>query len=153
MLIRWGRNQARILRLYISGTIVRCAAWIRSPLDYRTAPEYSTESRLCHDLITDTIASIPFFLGWRVGQGGDLTTGEPNGAARSKNFASPSSVAAFFAIWPLFCISGTDSITDLQRAWVKGRLVFIAEVIGLSHAKVLSGVCLISSHLTPFLLL
>ncbi|TVY94509.1 hypothetical protein LAWI1_G000108 [Lachnellula willkommii] len=108
--------------------------------DYRTAPEYSTESRLCQDLITDTIASIPFFLGWRVGQGGDLTAGEPsNGDARSKNFLSPSSVDAYFAMWPLFSISATDSITDLQRAWVKGRLVFIGEVIGLSHAKVLSG--------------
>ncbi|TVY42684.1 White-opaque regulator [Lachnellula subtilissima] len=134
-------NHTRILRLYISGTIVRCAAWIRSPLDYRTAPEYSTESRLCHDLITETIASIPFFLGWRVGQGGGGSPAgeQPNGAARFKNFFSPSGAAAFFAIWPLFSISTTDSITDLQRAWVKGRLVFISEVIGLSHAKVLSG--------------
>ncbi|TVY36406.1 White-opaque regulator [Lachnellula occidentalis] len=143
-----------IVRLNIAVATLRSeihhalADWPRTPEYFQKTTEFirrarvmekHTESRLCHDLVTDTIASIPFFLGWRVGQGCDLTAGEPLTADRSKNFVSPSSVAAFFVIWPLFSISATDSITDLQRAWVKGRLVFIAEVVGLSHAKVLSG--------------
>lgn len=135
-------NNARILRLYVSGVIVRCAAWICSPVDYRTTPEYSSASRLCLDLVTDIIASTPFLLGWRHGtqDGGMRTEDLPHFTASLGNFGSRSGVGGFFAMWPLFSVSNTDFITDSQRAWVKGRLIFISEIMGLNHAKVLSTV-------------
>jgi len=136
-------NHARIVRLYISGAIVRCAAWICSPVDYRTTPEYATATRLCVDLVTDIIASIPLHLGWRIEQGGGSKVADLAGFPREA-FATPDGIGALFAMWPLFSISNTDYVTDSQRAWVKGRLIYISEAMGFNHAKVLAGVSLVS---------
>lgn len=138
-------NSSRIARLFISGTIVRCAAWVCSPVDYRTTPEYATAVRLCVDIITDVIASIPYNLGWRVGPTGELRPTSANG--ESDAASCPKSIGGFFCIWPLFSISNTDYISDSQRTWAKGRLVYISEILGLNHAKVLSKVC--CSHILP----
>lgn len=143
-------NQARVARLFISGCIVRCAAWICSPVDYRTTPEYATAVRLCADLVTDIIASIPYHLGWRVTENGSLTGGDFSGTkAQDDGFASPKAIGGFFCMWPLFSVTNTDYASDSQRQWAKGRLVFISETLGLNHAKVLSMVSSILSSLLP----
>ncbi|CZR57607.1 related to negative acting factor [Phialocephala subalpina] len=131
-------NSARVARLFISGVIVRCAAWVCSPVDYRTTPEYAQAVRLCGDLVTDMIASVPFFLGWRVGQGGNLKNGEFSGFESWGESGPPKAIGGFFVIWALFSISNTDFVSDSQRAWSKGRLMYISETLGLNHAKVLS---------------
>lgn len=131
-------NSARVARLFISGVIVRCAAWVCSPVDYRTTPEYAQAVRLCGDLVTDMIASVPFFLGWRVGQGGNLKNGDFSGFEGWGESGPPKAIGGFFVIWPLFSVSNTDFVSDSQRAWVKGRLMYISETLGLNHAKVLS---------------
>ena len=132
-------NQGRVARLFISGAIVRCAAWICSPVDYRTTPEYATSSRLCNDLISDIIASIPYHLGWRVGQSGALRAGDFSNPG-ADGVDSPKAIGGYFCLWPLFSISTTDYISDSQRQWVQGRLCYIGETLGLNHAKVLSSV-------------
>jgi hypothetical protein len=133
-------NSSRVARLFISGVIVRCAAWICSPVDYRTTPEYATNVRLCVDLVTDIIASIPFHLGWRV-EDGVLRSGDFTGfKSGSDGSTSPKAIGGFFCMWALFSITNTDFISDSQRAWAKGRLMFISEVLGLNHAKVLANV-------------
>lgn len=140
-------NQLRIARLFISGAIVRCAAWICAPVDYRTTPEYAQAVRLCGDLITDVITSTPYHLGWRVGQGGMIKSGEFSSfMAGDHGITSAKAIGGFFMMWPLFSISNTDYISDSQRVWAKGRLVFISEMLGLNHAKVLSNVSTILSQ-------
>ncbi|KAJ5033612.1 uncharacterized protein L3040_008724 [Drepanopeziza brunnea f. sp. 'multigermtubi'] len=133
-------NQLRVVRLFISGIVVRCAAWICAPVDYRTTPEYAQAVRLCGDLITDVVASTPYHLGWRVGQGGMLKSGDfASFEAGDGGVTSAKAIGGFFMMWPLFSISNTDYISDSQRIWAKGRLVFVSEMLGLNHAKVLSG--------------
>lgn len=142
--VAWTWNNVRIARLYISGAILRCAAWICFPMDYRTTPEYATASKLCADLVADIIAAVPYHLGWRVGQSGALRSGDFEGFSFSDgNFSNPKALGGFFIMYPLLGIMCTDYITDSQRAWAKGRLLFISDVVGLNHAKVLSSVCLL----------
>ncbi|KAH7382955.1 hypothetical protein BKA64DRAFT_582795 [Cadophora sp. MPI-SDFR-AT-0126] len=133
-------NQMRVARLFISGAVVRCAAWICSPVDYRTTPEYAQAVRLCVDLVTDVIASAPYHLGWRVSQGGILKSGDFSSplSGESAGVASAKAIGGVFMMWPLFSISNTDYISDSQRVWAKGRLMYISESLGLNHAKVLS---------------
>jgi len=139
--VAWTWNNVRIARLYISGAILRCAAWICFPMDYRTTPEYATASKLCVDLVCDIIASVPYHLGWRVGQSGALRSGDFEGFSFSDgNFSNPKALGGFFCMYPLLGIMCTDYITDSQRAWARGRLLFISDVIGLNHAKVLASV-------------
>ena len=54
-------------------------------------------------------------------------------------------------MYPLLSIMCTDYITDSQRAWARGRLLFISDVIGLNHARVLSSVSKFSSLFLPSL--
>lgn len=130
-------NAARVARLFISGVIVRCAAWICSPVDYRTTPEYATANRLCADLVTDIIASVPYHLGWRPGESmhSDEGTSLFGGA---DHFASPKAIGGFFCMWPLFSCTNTDYATDSQRQWAKGRLLYISEILGMNQAAVLA---------------
>lgn len=134
-------NHTRVARLFISGAIVRCAAWICSPVDYRTTPEYAQSVRLCVDLVTDIIASIPYHLGWRLGSNGTLTTpGDIGSPITSETFSCPKALGGIFCLWPLFAINNSDYASDSQRNWAKGRLIWISENLGLKHAKVLSAV-------------
>lgn len=150
--VAWTWNNARIARLYISGAIMRCAAWIGFPMDYRTTPEYATAHATCADLVTDIVASIPYHLGWRVEKSGALKADDFEGFSFSVgDFSNPRALGGFFSMYPLLSIMCTDYITDSQRAWARGRLVYIAEHIGLNHAKVISTVSL-ASQLVPLLL-
>ena len=146
-------NHSRVARLFVSGSIVRCAAWICSPVDYRTTPEYAQSVRLCVDLVTDIIASIPYHLGWRVSSNGSLTT--PNdcmsGSGSSEKFSSPKALGGFFCLWPLFAVCNSDYSSDSQRNWAKGRLVWIADNLAMKHAKILGSVSLISPLVSFFL--
>ncbi|KAH7369702.1 hypothetical protein BKA65DRAFT_3593 [Rhexocercosporidium sp. MPI-PUGE-AT-0058] len=132
-------NQMRVARLFISGAVVRCAAWICSPVDYRTTPEYAQAVRLSVDLITDVIAATPYHLGWRVSQGGILKSGDfASPYSGDSGVTSSKAIGGVFMMWPLFSISNMDYISDAQRVWVKGRLMYVSETLGLNHAKVLS---------------
>jgi hypothetical protein len=134
-------NHSRVARLFISGSIVRCAAWISSPVDYRTTPEYAQSVRLCVDIVTDIIASIPYHLGWRVGSNGTLTTpGDLNSPSTAETFSCPKALGGFFCLWPLFAVNNSDYSSDSQRNWAKGRLHWISENLGMKHAKILAAV-------------
>ncbi|PBP26064.1 hypothetical protein BUE80_DR003039 [Diplocarpon rosae] len=131
-------NQFRIARLFISGAVVRCAAWICAPVDYRTTPEYAHAVRLCGDLVTDVIAGTPYLLGWRVGQSGILRSQNFSSWSEESGASTAKAIGGFFVMWPLFSISNTDYVSDSQRVWAKARLLYVSEILGLNHAKVLS---------------
>lgn len=137
-------NGARVARLFISGIILRCTAWICSPVDYRTTPEYATSVRLCADLVTDIIASIPYQLGCRMGADGVLRGRNESGSLSpgENDLTSSKAIGGFFCMWPLFSVSNTDYVTDLQRQWAKGRLRYVSETLGMNQAKVLSNYAL-----------
>ncbi|CZT08308.1 hypothetical protein WAI453_007314 [Rhynchosporium graminicola] len=134
-------NILRVARLFISGAVVRCAAWICSPVDFRTTPEYAQAVRLCADLITDVIAGTPYHLGWRVNSSGILKSGDfasPLSSDSGNGGSGIKAIGGVFMMWPLFSISNMDYISDSQRIWAKSRLLFVSETLGLNHAKVLS---------------
>lgn len=133
-------NAARVARLFIAGVIVRCAAWICSPVDYRTTAEFANAGRLSADLMSDVIASIPYHLGWRINENGVLKGGQSDVSNGEEGFEAPKALGGYFCMWPLFCATNSDFVTDSQRQWAKGRLLYISETLGLNQAKVLSNV-------------
>lgn len=44
----------------------------------------------------------------------------------------------YFLTWPLTCVLGQDYATDSQRAWIKGRLEFIGNQLGVRYAHMLT---------------
>ncbi|KAI1082614.1 hypothetical protein F5B20DRAFT_569213 [Whalleya microplaca] len=128
-------NTARTARLILASLIVRCAAWVCSPVDYRTIPEYATAARTCVETITDIIASVPYHLGWHLNKKhiqkanlGGFACGEED---------TMKGLAGYFLTWPLACLNSQDYTTDAQREWVHGRLSYIGNELGVKYAHIL----------------
>ncbi|KAF7545656.1 hypothetical protein G7Z17_g9007 [Cylindrodendrum hubeiense] len=129
-------NMMRCSRLILASLIVRCAAWVCSPVDYRTTPEYATSARTCVDLITDIIASVPYQLGW-FSKRKELLEMEHLSTFGCGEEEALKGLPGYFLSWPLTCIQGQDYTTDAQRAWTKGRLQFIGNHLGIRYANML----------------
>lgn len=132
-------NLMRSSRIILASLIVRCAAWICAPLDYRTTPEYASAARTCVDCITDIIASVPYQLGWFATRKGLLERANLSSFGCGDEDAQKG-LPGYFLTWPLTCVLGQDYATDSQRAWVKGRLVFIGSQLGVRYAHMLTQV-------------
>lgn len=129
-------NTARSCRLFVWTTILRCVAWLAHPRDYRLTPEYATAARVCGNLIADIVASIPCFFGLN-GQNEMCLVDGSNFACGSNNNSVPKGLSGVFSMWPMFSAAASDFATPSQRAFLKGRLKFIAETMGINQAAVL----------------
>lgn len=139
-------NISRTARLVLASLVVRCAAWVCSPVDYRTTPEYATAARTCVDTITDIIASVPCQLGWHPGKGRRATyppdpssssSSQPNSDFACGQDHQVKALAGYFLTWPLTCMNSQDYTTDAQRAWIHGRLAYIGNELGVKYAHIL----------------
>lgn len=135
-------NFARVSRIFIASIVIRCAAWLCYPVDYRTTPEYAQMSRMGQEMICDIIASVPFMFGWHLDSEGRLKPGDVMGGG--EDVMGVKALGGAYMIWPLLSISCSDFTTDSQRLWIKGRFRFISDVMGLNQAKVVSCVCIFS---------
>lgn len=140
-------NMARTTRLILASVTVRCAAWICSPVDYRTTPEFATASRTAVEVITDILASVPYHLGWQ-SKRKDHFDDNPSGFACGDDNALKG-LAGYFVTWSLSCVMSQDYATDAQRTYCRGRLRFIGGELGVRYAVILSQVslCLAASAL------
>lgn len=132
-------NMCRTSRLIMASIIVRCAAWVCSPVDYRTTPEYATAARTCVDVMTDIIASVPYHLGWHLTRKDIIARHDLSGFACGSEEVVKG-LSGYFLTWPLACVHSQDYATDAQRAWVCGRLKYIGNELGVRYALMLSEV-------------
>lgn len=141
-------NMSRTARLLLNSMIVRCAAWVCSPVDYRTTPEYATAARTCVDIITDVIASVPYHLGWHLKRKhimqranlGEFACGEEDHLK---------GLAGYFLTWPLGVLNSQDYTTDAQRQWIHGRLRYIGDELGVKYSHILAEVSCPLGRLRP----
>jgi hypothetical protein len=134
-------NHVRVSRLFVIGLIIRYAAWICYPVDYRTTPEYATGVKKGIDIVTDVLASVPYHFGWYVDEEGALVAGDPSGtAANFGDLSSPKGLGGFLCMWPLFSVNYSDFATDSQRKWSHGRMRIISEIMGLNQARAMGSV-------------
>jgi hypothetical protein len=143
-------NTARAVRLILHSIIVRCAAWVCSPVDYRTTPEYATAASVCRDAITDIIATVPYHLGWHLKRE-DVSRSTYFGSFACGKEDSPKGLAGYLVTWPLTCVASQDYTTDAQRAWVIGRLRSIGSEHGVKYAHVMCQVRVPSTSLFAFI--
>lgn len=133
-------NMMRCSRIILASKVIRSVAWICSPMNYRTTPEFALASITCTEMVTDIIASIPYHLGWSSNSKERSAQVSPSGFACGNNDAQKS-LAGFFLTSPLACVQGQDFTTDSQRAWAQGRLEYVARELGVRYAGTLTKVC------------
>ncbi|KAF3761158.1 hypothetical protein M406DRAFT_296735 [Cryphonectria parasitica EP155] len=136
-------NGMRSSRIILCSLLVRVTAWICSPADYRLAPEYQTAVQTIKTLTSDLISAVPFMLSSFDGGEGDAA---PHPSLRGINQGSflcgadmqSKMVGGLMASWPLSTVRCCDFSTDEQREWVVGRLMSIAQDLGIRYASSLA---------------
>ncbi|AEO67748.1 uncharacterized protein THITE_2116744 [Thermothielavioides terrestris NRRL 8126] len=106
-------NLARTTRLITMSIAVRCAAWVCSPMDYRTTPEYATAARVCGETISDILASVPYHLGWHIKRK-HLFADDGSAGFACGDESGMKGLAAYFLTWPLACVITQDFATDAR---------------------------------------
>lgn len=130
--LAYAYNIARSSQLLIWTTILRCVAWLADPDDYRITPEHKKAAQICSMLIEDIVASVPYFFGWNADTNPSTATSPQNEAD-----GSVKGVSGVFLMFPLWVAASSDFVSDTQRTFLRGRLSFIAESLGICQARIL----------------
>ncbi|KAM3077195.1 hypothetical protein ACMFMF_005106 [Clarireedia jacksonii] len=131
------QNLARVSRLFILTTILRCTAWLTLPLNYEETNEYVTASEQARVLIEEIIASIPYYFGHEAQDTSNSAFNDSYFPCGSNSKVGGTGVTGVFAMWPIFAALGSDFTSDSQRLWLRGRLKYIAETLGIHQARML----------------
>ncbi|KAL5330117.1 hypothetical protein ACEPPN_003641 [Leptodophora sp. 'Broadleaf-Isolate-01'] len=124
-------NIARSCRLLIWSTILRCIAWLSGPHEYMMTTEYAEGSRKCRTLIKDIISSVPYYFGWTT----KTSPEKANMFEHSAEFqASTTGRSGATLLWPLYVISTSDFASPSERDYVRGKMRYIAENLGVNQA-------------------
>ncbi|KAF7883011.1 hypothetical protein EAF00_011500 [Botryotinia globosa] len=128
-------NLSRASRLLNNSTIVRCAAWLCSPQDYRTTVEYEKAMITGKEMIRDVIASVPNCLG-EIPTAMDIKIpSEHSFACGDESDVRAKGLSGLFILWPLFSIATSDFVSESQRTWALGRMKYAAEELGVSQGS------------------
>lgn len=128
--------------LMLTTSIMRCKSWLAYPEDYRTqggndGVEYGEVAASASRRVSDMVAMLPFFCSFS-GSGKD--TGTATFACGDVSDAVKGATCQM-VLWPLFAASASDFATPGERRFLRGRLRFFAEEVGLKQAKVFLEVC------------
>lgn len=132
-------NGIRASRIILGSILIRVAAWICSPADYRSTPEYTTAVRTIKANIADIISSIPFMLSTFT-RGQQACQGIISGSFLCGVDEQAKMVGGLMCSWPLSTVRTCDFSTDEQREWSVGRLTSIANDLGIKYASTLADV-------------
>lgn len=128
-------NGTRAARIILGSLLIRVAAWICSPADYRLSPDYVTAVRTVRAVTADLVAAVPFMLSAFGGDGGIASGSFACGADVQAKM-----VGGLMASWPLSTVRTCDFSTDDQREWAVGRLMAISQDLGIKYAESLANV-------------
>lgn len=132
-------NATRATRIILMSLLIRVAAWICSPADFRSTPEYATAVRTCKANISDIISSVPYMLSMHQKDVQRPSAPAPSGFACGTDEQSKM-LGGLMVAWPLSTVRTCDYTMDEQREWAIGRLNFIASELGIKYASSLAAV-------------
>lgn len=132
-------NATRATRIILMSLLIRVAAWICSPADFRSTPEYATAVRTCRANIADIISAVPYMLSMHQKDVQRPSAPAPGGFACGTDEQSKM-LGGLMVAWPLSTVRTCDYTMDDQREWAIGRLNFIASELGIKYASSLAAV-------------
>lgn len=141
-------NATRATRIILMSLLIRVAAWICSPADFRSTPEYATAVRTCKVNIADIISSVPYMLSMHQKDIQRPSAPAPSGFACGTDEQSKM-LGGLMVAWPLSTVRTCDYTMDAQREWAIGRLNFIASELGIKYASSLAAVSVPRSVVIP----
>lgn len=137
------RQSGWVVALTLHIHVIRCAAWLCYPNDYRTTLEYSSSAQQCADMIVDIIGTTPYMLGWfqqQQQQGKLIPANMELPRFMCGNDRHPTYLGGDLICWVLGAIVLNDFSTNSQRLWARARLRHIYQTCGLHQARTQSEV-------------
>ncbi|KAI9722849.1 MAG: hypothetical protein M1828_004415 [Chrysothrix sp. TS-e1954] len=133
--ISWMLNCYRQMRVYVNATAIRCLMWLLpdASVGITSNPLIASQVFVIQQMIDDVCASTPYQLGYS-------SDPPPQGIHFPEELPInlPVGRGAYFSLIPLFQASLFESISDVQRRWIQGRLRAIAQVNGVRIGNVLA---------------
>lgn len=131
--------------LFLTTSIFRCMAWLVQPDDWRSGDEYERAVQATRRRIGDIVASMAYACSWNGYQQeyADFTCGVPGPGSPSKG------VAGMCVFRPAFTAMMSDYATPEQKKYLRDRLRFLADEVGIKQVNVLLKVCAWSIDAPP----
>ena len=125
----------RACRLTIWSTILRYIVWLSNFSDYRQTSEYTIASIRSRQLIEDIVASVPYMFGLDVQP--DLKPQDwPSFVLGEHAQITMKARAGASFLWPLITALTSDFVSPSERVYLKGKLRYMAETLGVDHARI-----------------
>lgn len=123
--------------LFLTTCIFRCMAWLVSPDEWRTGADYEATVRATRRRVADIVASLPYACSWNGYQADDVdfACGQPSLGSDTKG------VAGMCVFRPAFHAMMSDYATPEQKVYLRDRLRFLADSVGIKQVNVLLNVC------------
>ncbi|KAL2279319.1 hypothetical protein FJTKL_13525 [Diaporthe vaccinii] len=131
-------NATRATRIILMSLLIRVAAWICSPADFRSTPEYATAVRTCKANIADIISSVPYMLSMHQKDAQQRPSAPGASGFACGTDEQSKMLGGLMVAWPLSTVRTCDYTMDEQREWAIGRLNFIASELGIKYASSLA---------------
>ena len=133
-------NLYRVYRLIIQSIVFRTSALVQLDPKHH-GPEDLRREKINRTMVDDICASVPFLLGYDLSE---LKSSSSHDAPQSQDedFLWPQSsmktgtskrTGRFSLIWPLYVACSVSSVPEIQRAWIRAQLKWIAAT-GEAHA-------------------
>lgn len=122
--------------LFITTCIFRCTAWLVSPEHWQSGEEYELAVQATKRRIADIVAALPYACTWNGYNSdyGDFAVGATTANSPAKG------VAGMCVYKPAFTAMMSDYATAEQKKYLKGRLRFLADVVGIKQVNALLNV-------------
>lgn len=123
--------------LFLTTCTFRCMAWLVSPDEWRTGEEYELAVEVTKRRIGEIVASMPYACTWNGFNTdyGDFAVGTTTADSPTKG------VAGLRGFRPAFTAMMSDYAMPEQKAYLQGRLRYLADVVGIKQVNVLLKVC------------
>lgn len=93
---------------------------------------YNIEDRSITDLVNEICATVPYYLGYQEPMGAPRSTEEQMGSVRLR------ALGGHFCMWPLYICANVPQVPAEQVKWIRDRLRFISDSLGIHLASVLA---------------
>ncbi|KAF2134597.1 hypothetical protein P153DRAFT_352571 [Dothidotthia symphoricarpi CBS 119687] len=123
-------NDYRVCRIFCRRVIMACVTWLGfgDTGNWDEDGAYGRSVFIIQQMVDDISACVPFHMSY------DL---QPLAREMGQEQNAAEAFGGYSLVWPLYVAANAETVPQLQRDWLFGRLSFIGTQFGLSSAQVL----------------
>ncbi|KAF2687789.1 hypothetical protein K458DRAFT_294309 [Lentithecium fluviatile CBS 122367] len=121
-------NDYRVCRIFCQRVIMRCISWLSAKPTQDLTSTYEHSIFTIQRMVDEISACVPFHMSY------DL---QPVAKQLGQEKQAAEASGGYSLVWPLYVAANAETVPQLQRDWLAGRLLLIGMMFGLSSEQVL----------------